>query len=155
MAKNIKQATLCFLVQKGRILLGMKKRGFGAGKWNGFGGKVNEDEKIEETAIRELQEECGIKTSSVEKMAELTFLFPYKKEWNQTVHVFLVKEWEGEPLETEEMKPRWFRTDSLPFENMWQDDPHWLPHILKGKKVKARFVFGKDNESIDDMEIHI
>lgn len=32
------------------VLLGMKKRGFGAGKWNGFGGKVQPGETIEEAA---------------------------------------------------------------------------------------------------------
>ena len=47
-----KQYTLMFLLDKGsssdgtgdaaatKVLLGMKKRGLGEGKWNGFGGKV-------------------------------------------------------------------------------------------------------------------
>lgn len=34
------------------ILLGMKKRGFGMGKWNGFGGKIEGDETTEEGARR-------------------------------------------------------------------------------------------------------
>ena len=38
----------------------MKKRGFGKGKWNGFGGKVEEGECIEDSAVRELEEECGL-----------------------------------------------------------------------------------------------
>ena len=35
-----------------RILLGLKKRGFGEGWWNGFGGKINHNETIEEAAKR-------------------------------------------------------------------------------------------------------
>lgn len=35
-----------------QVLLGLKKRGFGAGKWNGFGGKVEEGESIKNCAIR-------------------------------------------------------------------------------------------------------
>ncbi|CEI89301.1 hypothetical protein RMCBS344292_03666 [Rhizopus microsporus] len=37
-----------------KVLLGMKKRGFGANKFNGFGGKVELGETIEEGARREL-----------------------------------------------------------------------------------------------------
>ena len=44
----------------GDVLLGMKKRGFGIGKWNGFGGKVKDGETIRECAMRETQEECGL-----------------------------------------------------------------------------------------------
>ena len=38
--RNRKLLTLVFLREGRRVLLGMKKRGFGVGKWNGFGGKV-------------------------------------------------------------------------------------------------------------------
>jgi len=47
-----KLLTLVFIIEPDRILLGMKKRGFGAGWWNGFGGKVQPDETIEEAAKR-------------------------------------------------------------------------------------------------------
>ncbi|XP_044836569.1 7,8-dihydro-8-oxoguanine triphosphatase isoform X3 [Mauremys mutica] len=42
--------TLVLVVQPQQVLLGMKKRGFGAGRWNGFGGKVQVDETIEQAA---------------------------------------------------------------------------------------------------------
>lgn len=47
-----KLLTLVMVVQPGRVLLGMKKRGFGAGRWNGFGGKVHAGETIEDAARR-------------------------------------------------------------------------------------------------------
>ena len=61
-----KLLTLVLLREMGRgeILLGMKKRGFGQGKWNGFGGKVKEGESIRECARRETLEECGLKVSA-------------------------------------------------------------------------------------------
>ena len=49
-----KLLTLLFVVESDRVLLGMKKRGFGAGRWNGFGGKVDKGETIEEAAKRYL-----------------------------------------------------------------------------------------------------
>lgn len=47
-----KLLTLVLVVEPRRVLLGMKKRGFGAGKWNGFGGKVQTGETIEQGARR-------------------------------------------------------------------------------------------------------
>jgi len=155
----MKNATLCFLVKKGgtkQILLGLKKRGFGKGKLNGFGGKVRNDETIEEAVLRELREETGIKAglNDIRKVAELTFAFPsVPKEngWDQVVHVFLVDTWEGDAFETEEMKPVWIDINNIPFEKMWEDDRHWLPLVLQNKCVKAEFTFKEDNESIQDM----
>lgn len=153
------EATLCFLVDanggKPHVLLGMKKRGFGKGKWNGFGGKPHGEETIEQATIRELKEEAAvaIEKKELQKMAVLDFLFPVKPEWNQRVHVFLVRHWRGIPQETEEMKPQWFEFEKIPFEQMWQDDPHWLPLVLNGKKVRARFVFENDNETIQEKKI--
>ena len=154
----MKKATLCFMVRKthtDQLLLGLKKRGFGYGKFNGFGGKVKENEKIEEAVLRELYEETNIKsqTKNIRKVGELTFLFPSAPEWDKVVHVFLIDEWEGEPIETDEMRPIWFDFQSIPFEKMWQDDKHWLPLILKDKKVKASFIFEEDNERIQDMKL--
>jgi 8-oxo-dGTP pyrophosphatase MutT (NUDIX family) len=152
----MKQATLCFLVKGDRILLGYKKQGFGRGKYNGFGGKIKEGETPEQTAVRELSEESGVKAKpdNIRKVADLELFFPDSaKDWEHKVHVFFADSWEGEPEETEEMRPEWFDTKSLPFDRMWQGDRQWLPLVLRGKKVKGVFVFDEDRESIKDMLI--
>lgn len=47
MEKKTKLFTLMFLANsEGKLLLGMKKRGFGSGKYNGFGGKVEKGETV-------------------------------------------------------------------------------------------------------------
>jgi 8-oxo-dGTP pyrophosphatase MutT (NUDIX family) len=46
--------------------LGFKKRGLGANRWNGFGGKVDINETIHDAAIREMEEESGLKVSDIE-----------------------------------------------------------------------------------------
>lgn len=148
----MKQATLCLLIKENQdskeLLLAMKKKGFGVGKWNGIGGKLDPekgDKNIADTAIRETEEEIGVRIKDPEKVAVLSFYFPYisNQEWDQDVHVFLAKNWEGEPTESEEMLPKWFKIEEIPFEQMWDDDKFWLLHILKGKKFKAKFVFEK------------
>lgn len=53
MQQSRKILTLLLIHQANRVLLGMKKRGFGQGRYNGFGGKVEKGETIIEAAIRE------------------------------------------------------------------------------------------------------
>jgi ADP-ribose pyrophosphatase YjhB (NUDIX family) len=56
----MKQTTLCFLLKDDNVLLAMKKRGFGVGKWNGIGGKVAEGEAVAAAAVREIKEEISV-----------------------------------------------------------------------------------------------
>tara|TARA_Y100000310_G_scaffold1020_3_gene1461 strand:+ start:6208 stop:6690 length:483 start_codon:yes stop_codon:yes gene_type:complete len=156
----MQHATLCYLLKDDQVLLGMKKRGFGEGKWNGYGGKPEPGESIEEAAIRELEEEAGIliQLQHLEKMAEIDFSFAdvsKEKNWDQVVYVFFVRNWEGEPKETEEMKPQWFRINEVPINNMWIDDPHWLPLAFEGKKIKANFVFGNKGAEVLEKNVSI
>jgi len=147
------RATLGFLIRENQgnkeLLLAMKKKGFGQGKWNGIGGKLDfnkGDKDIFDTAIREMKEEIGVEIKRPEQMAVLNFSYPYllnsdEREWQ--VHVFFAKEWEGEPKESEEMRPKWFKIKEIPFAEMWPDDKFWFPKILAGKKLRADFIFKK------------
>jgi len=140
------QATICLLRREGQILLAMKKRGFGVDKWNGVGGKQQDNEDIDITAVREAEEEIKVKINpqNLEKIATFKFYFPYKPEWDIKVHFYFCYKWEGDPEETEEMKPQWFDLDKIPYEEMWVDDIHWLPRALKGEKLKGEFYFNKN-----------
>jgi len=145
--------TLCLLVRGDpptEILLGLKKAGFGAGKYNGFGGKVEAGETIERAAVREVEEEVGLIVSedSLQPVARLTFLFPAHPAWDRVTHVFLVTEWEGMPVESVEMRPIWFLVDAIPFEQMWQDDVYWIPRVLAGERIQGCVTFGQDNETV-------
>ncbi len=59
---------------------------------------------------------------------------------------------EGEPIESMEMKPTWFAPDQLPFEQMWQDAPHWLPAVLARKRIQRQFTFEADNETVQAVQ---
>jgi len=140
-----KQLTLCIIYNHPQVLLGMKKRGFGMGRWNGFGGKVEKGETIEEAALRELKEEAGIKvTQRLEKIGILDFEFQGNPEILE-VHIFRGEKFSGKPTESEEMKPQWFHIDEIPFSEMWPDDIHWIPLFLKRKKFKGKFLFGEND----------
>jgi len=114
------EATLCFLIEGDppeRILLGHKKVGFGKGKYGGVGGKIVDGETAVGAAVRELEEETGVRAREADlvRMAHLTFLFPYRPEWSQVVHVFVTRKWVGEAVESREIRPFWFWVRDIPF----------------------------------------
>lgn len=143
-----KLLTLCIVHQNNRVLLGMKKRGFGAGWWNGFGGKVLPGEEIEDAAKREALEEAGIVITDMEKMGILQFEFVDNPEILK-VHIFKATKFTGEPVETEEMKPQWFQVSEIPYKTMWPDDVYWLPLLLENKKFTGRFLLGEGNRILE------
>ncbi len=144
----MKLSTLCFCLRDDEVLLAMKKRGFGAGKWNGYGGKVAEDETPRVAAIRELQEESGlvVDAAALEQVAIVRFYFDRNPVFE--CHIFLTRVWKGEPQETEEMRPQWFPIAQLPFAEMWVADAKWVPLILAGKKLEAEVNFNADGSEV-------
>ncbi len=148
---NLRQASLVFLLKNKKILLAMKKRGFGQGRFNGTGGKLEPGETALESAIRETQEEIGVTPQNLKQVADLNFYLP-----DVQVHVtaFITTQWTGEPHETEEMAPQWFDQDKIPFDQLWQDDIHWLPKVLKGETVKGEFWFDKEDK-LKDFKIEL
>jgi 8-oxo-dGTP pyrophosphatase MutT (NUDIX family) len=141
-----KSYTLIFCRRKNpagfnEILLGMKKRGFGTGKWNGFGGKIEAEETAEEGAIRELEEESSLIVAAENMLPKGYLVFNMKESRKiMKVHVYESWVWSGHEAESDEMRPQWWREDSIPFELTWLDDRYWLPLLLKGKSFTGRLV---------------
>ena len=148
----MRQETLLFVVDRtqGKVLLGMKKIRFGAGKYNGMGGKVEEGETPAQAAVRELAEEVGLVAAPerTRMHGHIDFSFDKKTEWTRRVHVFVSDTWEGEPAESDEMAPEWFAFSDIPWERMWIDDIHWLPRVLGGEYIEAEFHFSNDGSKI-------
>ena len=139
------ETTLLLLKKENQILLAMKKRGFGEGKYNGVGGKIEMGETPEEAMIRETQEEILVTPTEYEKVGIVSFHEFYKgKRENVIFHLFLATQWEGQPRESEEMKPQWFSINEIPYDKMFTDDKYWLPYIIEGKKIEAFFDFDED-----------
>lgn len=138
--------TLCIIHKHPKVLLGMKKRGFGEGRWNGFGGKVEENESLEEAVKREVREEAGIEIGGLDKMGVIEFEFQDDSKILE-VHIFRSENFLGEPAESEEMKPRWFHIGEIPFDRMWPDDKYWIPLFLEGKKFTGKFLFDRPSDS--------
>lgn len=145
------RATLCFVRRGNEVLLIRKKRGFGAGKINGPGGKIEPGEEARDAAIRETVEEVGIRPLDPEKKGELFFHFADGLRLHCTV--FHAARFEGEPIETDEAIPFWASIDAIAYEEMWEDDRFWLPQMLEGNCFRGYFTF--DGERMLSREVEL
>lgn len=152
----MKPTTLVFPIdEQNRILLGRKKRGFGAFKYNGFGGKIQNNETFRQCAVRELYEESGIRVNPdrLECVALFDFQFPYDESLTHISYVYTVRVHNVVAIESDEMEPHWFELAHIPYESMWAGDRRWLPMILEGRKLKGSIIFGSDNSDVADMKL--
>jgi 8-oxo-dGTP diphosphatase len=137
------QATLVFVVLDDRVLLIHKKRGLGAGKVNGPGGRIERGETAEACARRELEEELHITPVGLVALGEL--LFQFVDGYGLRCTVFRASGYVGDPVETDEAKPFVVPVSGIPYERMWADDALWLPFVLRGERFRGRFVFDRDS----------
>ena len=136
------RATLLFVIRAGRVLLIHKKRGLGAGKINGPGGRIDPGEMPEQCAVREVEEELCVTPVGLKKAGEL--LFQFVDGLSLHGYVFTATDCRGEPKETDEAIPLWSPVDQIPYERMWADDRIWVPLMLAGRPFTGRFLFDKD-----------
>lgn len=144
-------ATLVFVVCDGRILLIRKKRGLGAGKINGPGGRLEPGESALECALRECLEEIHATPSGLSEAGRLRFHFV--DGYGLDVTVFRADGLDAVPAESPEALPFWVDVDDLPYDEMWADDRLWLPHLLAGVRFDGRFVFDGEQMLLADLEV--
>ena len=142
-------ATLTFIVKNEQILLIRKKRGLGAGKINGPGGKLEAGETPLECAIREVQEELCITPINLQHQGESRFQFV--DGYSIHVHNYIATDYTGTPTETDEAIPLWFALDDIPYNDMWEDDRLWLPRLLHGESFTGRYLFDDDRMLDNDI----
>ncbi len=136
-------ATLMFIIRDGQILLIEKKRGLGAGKINGPGGKIDPGETPLQAIIRETQEELCITPHSPRKLGELKFSMSDYADIH--CHVYRSEDFTGTPTETDEAVPVWTTLEKIPYHRMWEDDQYWLPLVIREQSFIGSFVFDGEN----------
>ncbi|PPB50281.1 NUDIX hydrolase [Arthrobacter pityocampae] len=158
-----RRVVLCFLFRGGddsgaadrihgdrQVLLGLKRTGFGTGRVVALGGKIDGAETDLDAAVREVAEESGIGLVPAEVRAagSITWQFPARPAWNMAASLFTAEAGNATAVACEEIEPRWYGVDAIPWQDMWQDAPHWVPGLLAGRPVHATVVMSDDNESV-------
>lgn len=149
---NIIQYTLIFVRNKSKILLGLKLRGLGVDKWNGFGGKIEENETIAQGALRELQEECSLSSDSLKHIGVVMYEVLHQARIDE-IHIFTTNDYSGTLTESEEMEPKWFDIDDIPYEKMWPHAKVWFSHMLNDEYFLAHLIY-KDEKTISTKNIN-
>jgi 8-oxo-dGTP diphosphatase len=145
------EATLVFVVRGDELLLMRKKRGLGAGKINGPGGRIEKGESSLQCAVREVREELQVTPLGLEYAGENAFQFV--DGYSIRVFVFRAGGVDGEPAETEEGAPIWAPLGAIPYREMWEDDELWLPLVLSRQRFRGRFVFEGDAMLDHELEL--
>lgn len=143
-----KRMVLGYIIEKDEILLGFKKIGFGVGRYNGIGGKVEGEESWGEALDREFEEEVGLRVYYATLQGVIRFVFEGSNEILE-VAIARVFEYRGEIKESDEIRPGWFKLNRLPYDEMWVDDRYWLPFFILGKMFVGNVYFKDESKIID------
>jgi 8-oxo-dGTP diphosphatase len=148
-------ATLCYLRRGNKVLLQQKARGlFGEGRWNAPGGKMRNGESPEKGAAREMFEETGLRVHALTFSGILNFYLGESRELDQIVFLFSCNKSTGRIRRSNEGKLKWFTIESIPYDEMWDDDRIWLPQLLDGNSFAGDFYFSENYEKLESHELH-
>ncbi len=136
------RAAEVLVIENDRILLIRKKRGLGAGKINGPGGRLEPDESLEACGIREVEEELCVTPQNLVWAGEHRIQFLTGLSLH--LDVFRADSIRGVPSETDEARPHWFPIGAIPYTEMWEDTSVWLPWLFEERRFSGRFLFDGD-----------
>jgi 8-oxo-dGTP diphosphatase len=146
-------ATICHIIQDGKLLLKKANSGISIGKWNGPGGKIERGETPEMNVVREVSEETGLRIVNPASHGTIKFYMSGGGRLDFLVHVFSARRFTGKARSSEEGRVRWFDVAKIPYAKMWDDDRYWLPLVLNGVKFDARFSYDRQNKRVVDFAI--
>ena len=141
----MKLATLCYVIDKktnSTLMLHRvkKENDYHEGKWNGLGGKFEIGESPEDCAIREIEEESGLRVKNVKMKGFITFpLFDKIEDWY--VFLFTAADFEGELIDSPEGNLKWIPNEKLTEINLWDGDKVFIPWLFEDKFFSAKFIY--------------
>ncbi|MFB8146842.1 NUDIX domain-containing protein [Microbacterium sp. NPDC056003] len=132
------------------VLLGDRLTGTARGRVVGVGGALQRDETARGAAVRGLLEEVGVgvAASDLREAGVVERHFPTRPTLSEQATVFVCRRFTGIPAASATFAPRWFPLAEIPYGRMRADTVRWLPGVLRGGGVDARFTFGADLSTV-------
>ena len=110
------------------------------GKWNGLGGKLENGESPQECAVREIEEESGLRVSDPQLRGVLTFpAFDGVEDWY--VFVFTANQFTGELIDSPEGVLAWVDDEKLFDLNLWAGDKIFMRWLEQDKFFSGKFTY--------------
>ncbi len=111
MDRPIRKAVRCYLIKDEKVVVTKYKEGNKKiGYYDIPGGKIEEGETPEQTAIREMKEETGLKVRDLKYKGNMIIEYPNRIF---DFDIFIANESEGEPQEFEENTSEWIEINEL------------------------------------------
>lgn len=110
MDKPIRKAVRCYLIEDKKVVVTKYKKGNKEGYYDIPGGKIEERELSEQTAIREMKEETGIEVKDLKNKGNMIIEYPNRI---YDFDVFVTSEYKGIPQEFEENTSKWIGIQEL------------------------------------------
>ncbi len=145
--------TLCEVVKGKMLLLKKANRGISKGKWNGLGGKIESGESEKENAVREIEEESGLRAKRLERRGTIYFSKGSRGNRLGRISLFVCNNFSGQLKAGSEGELKWFDTGNLPYDRMWDDDRYWMPLLMRGYAFEAEFIYDKKMEKVIALSI--
>lgn len=141
----MKLATLCYVRSNKKTLMLhriKKAQDMHKGKWNGLGGKLENGESPEECAVREIEEESGLRVSDPQLRGVLTFpAFDGMEDWY--VFVFTATQFTGELIDSPEGVLGWVDDEKLFDLNLWAGDKIFMRWLNQDKFFSGKFTYNE------------
>jgi 8-oxo-dGTP diphosphatase len=130
-AMKIVLVVACALIDAdGRVLIAQRPPGRPmAGLWEFPGGKIEAGESPEQTLIRELHEELGIKVKA-DCLAPLTFASHAYDDFHLLMPLYVCRRWENAVVAQEGQQLAWVRPNKLRAYSMPAADIPLIPHLI-------------------------
>ncbi|GAA0315036.1 8-oxo-dGTP diphosphatase [Bacillus carboniphilus] len=134
--------TICFLYQHDQLLMLLRNKAPNKGKWNGLGGKIEENESLEESILREIKEESGLTVHDI--------LYKGVVTWNNKsgMHVFTGTDYSGDIHSTYEGQVGWKPLEWVLSSNeVVSNIPYFIQTVLfDSKPFEHAFTYNEDGE---------
>ena len=128
--KTVLVAACALIDSDGRVLLAQRPAGKPMeGLWEFPGGKVEADERPEETLIRELKEELNV-TVSEPCLAPLTFASHIYPDFHLLMPLYVCRRWEGTVQPLEGQAVAWVKPNRLREYKMPPADEPLVAHLM-------------------------